>query len=54
MKALYVQVEDEQYDKLKDLAIKKSVKGRRKVALAEVVRDMIENYKGEKEYDVDK
>ena len=48
MKNLYVQLEDEQYDKIKDLAIRKSVKIRERVAMAEIIREMIEKYEEDK------
>ena len=45
MKIVNFHLEDEHYDKLKDLAIQKSVRDRRKVPIVEIVREMIENYK---------
>ena len=49
MKVVNFHLEDEQYNKLQDLAIKKSVRDRRKVPVVEIVRKMIEDYEGDKD-----
>ena len=54
MKNLYVQLEDEQYDKIKDLAIRKSVKIRERVAMVEIIREMIDKYEEEYKNDINK